>query len=307
MTTTSKRPLTGSKPERPSGRGPHDLAGVLGKSLVERWTVFYDQVKRCQRRCTAGSIHVLRVATRRLIATMDIVLAVLPDARLRKARRLLKKFLKAFNELRDVHVQLLASRKLAPQFPLIKAYRTMLLLRRQRLVKAASKQIGAVNTAALEQLAASVEAGLHILFSEPVMQEVGRTAAYGTMAVSFTRALDLRTRVSPSDTRTIHRVRVAFKKFRYTVEVLQPFLGGVDKPFLKSMNAYQLKMGDIQDIEVLTASVNAFTLLRGQSSPESFIPLHQHLARRRMELIKQYLAAADDITKFWKAEHTHFP
>ena len=301
----SKRPLTASKPERPGEEAWNDLSGVLGESLVERWRVFYGQVRRCQRRCTAGSIHDLRVATRRLIATMDIVLAVLPDARLRKARRLLKKFLKAFNELRDVHVQLLASRKLVARFPVIKAYRTMLLLRRQRLVKAASKQIGAVNMAALEQLAAAAEAGLHALFAEPVMQPVGRTAVYGTMAVCFTRALDLRRCVSPSDTRTIHRVRVAFKKFRYTVEVLQPLLSGVDSPFLKSMNEYQLKMGDIQDIEVLTASVNAFTLRRGQSYPESFIPLHQYLARRRMELINQYLAAADDLTKFWKAEQTH--
>ncbi len=280
-----------------------ELGAILGRSLLERWGVFSVQVERSRRRCTAGSVHDLRVAARRLVAVIDISLLLLDDAGLQKARRLLKKFLKAFSELRDVHVLLLTSQRLVSRFPLLKSYRTVLLLRSERLMKTAAKQIIALNTAALEQVMAAAEVGLLSLFKEPLLQAVGRSAVCGQMAAAFARVIELRSRVNPTDTRTIHRVRVAFKKFRYTVEVLVPVLEGASRSFLKSMNAYQVKLGALQDLEVLIASINTHTLRRS-APPESSLLLHQYLAHRRMELINEYIESAGALTSFWRAGWT---
>ena len=65
------------------------------------------------------------------------------------------------------------------------------------------------------------------------------------------------------------------------------------------MNAYQTRMGDIQDIEVLISSVNEYALRREKTSDESLLPVHQELARQRSELIAAFLKSADDLYGFW--------
>ena len=53
--------------------------------------------------------------------------------------------------------------------------------------------------------------------------------------------------------RTIHRLRIAFKRFRYLCELLEPFLSGVTETRLERMRHYQGASGEIQDLAVLLA------------------------------------------------------
>jgi CHAD domain-containing protein len=65
-------------------------------SLHDRWQSFRAELKRCRKKASEGAVHDLRVATRRLISTLDLVARVHPEADLRKARRALKKQLDLF-------------------------------------------------------------------------------------------------------------------------------------------------------------------------------------------------------------------
>ena len=76
---------------------------------------------------------------------------------------------------------------------------------------------------------------------------------------AFSRTRQLRARIDPRDTRTIHRTRVAFKKFRYMVEALAEYLPGGDRPSAwPAMRHYQTMMGEIQDAEVLLRTLDKF-------------------------------------------------
>ena len=55
--------------------------------------------------------------------------------------------------------------------------------------------------------------------------------------------------VRRNNTKTIHQMRVAFKRFRYMSELLQTMLPRLTKKHLRRMQEYQSMMGDIQDME----------------------------------------------------------
>jgi CHAD domain-containing protein len=65
--------------------------------------------------------------------------------------------------------------------------------------------------------------------------------------------------VNLSRSATIHRVRIAFKSFRYMVEIIHPLLDDYPVETLKRMNDYQALLGEIQDTEVFAQTLAAYS------------------------------------------------
>ena len=63
---------------------------LLITALDGRWENYRVQVKTCRREFSEEAVHDLRVATRRLLAVLDIARALDPNPRLQKTRRFLK-------------------------------------------------------------------------------------------------------------------------------------------------------------------------------------------------------------------------
>jgi CHAD domain-containing protein len=114
---------------------------------------------------------------------------------------------------------------------------------------------------------------------------------------TYEQVAALRQRVRRSNTETIHRMRVAFKKFRYVSELLRPLFPRLKVKQLRQMQAYQGLMGDIQDMEVLIAAVK-------QGLQLALLPVHglrpllKELMRRRRGLIDAFLIAVDRLFEF---------
>jgi CHAD domain-containing protein len=102
-------------------------------------------------------------------------------------------------------------------------------------------------------------------------------------------------RVDPAQPATIHRVRVAFKKFRYMVEIVHPMLEGYPEANLKRMNRYQTLMGEIQDAEVFLKALTDFDA--SSSVPD---PVRQNYESRHAESISIYLENKDMLDEFWR-------
>ena len=83
------------------------------------------------------------------------------------------------------------------------------------------------------------------------------------------------------------------------VEVLRPLLPGVDERFLKSLNAFQTRMGEVQDMVVVTASVNSFTLNSRYAPTLSLVPVQQRLAEIRKQRIDEFIGRADELYNLW--------
>lgn len=277
------------------------IRALLSRSLEKRWQAYGAQLKRCREEPSEDAVHDLRVAMRRLISTLMVLDAVLPDSRgrLQRVRRSLSKRLDRFSSLRDTQVQALTIREMLPAFPELQPYHRYLAGQERRLVKRIGKEVEKTDTAKLERIIAGVAERLRALPDDLAAQEQVRAAVVGATEAAFGRVAKRRRKIDPAKAATIHRMRVAFKKFRYMAEALEPMLDGVGNEQIKSMGVFQDMMGKIQDTEVLLASLAAFLTGKSKAYKRSVRPAQEELARRRAAWIDEFLASADQIYTFW--------
>jgi len=108
----------------------------------------------------------------------------------------------------------------------------------------------------------------------------------------------LRDRVDPQDAATIHRVRIAFKRFRYLVELLRPLIPGVTSRQIEAMHEYQTMMGEIQDVETLQEALDDFVSEK-KSRQGKHLSFRDYLRKRRSALVRTYLHQASRLDAFW--------
>jgi CHAD domain-containing protein len=284
----------------PPSRSDLTIGATLVTALDSRWEKFLAELRRNRRRCSEPSIHDLRVATRRMIATLDAIGAVLPGGVPLQVRRRLKRLLKGFNELRDLHIKLMHFQALRPKFPVLQPFLTALRLRERELVREAARTIAEMKTRAMQQEIARVAGDLTLVTTGSEAEQAARSALFGALAATFVRAAGLRKRIAPAEPESIHALRVAFKKFRYTVEVLGPLLPEFGKKQYKAMDAYQTGMGEIQDLEVVGTVLMMNPPGRFRTMPASLLPVHQHIAQQRAEQVDQFMRNADALLTFWQ-------
>ena len=69
---------------------------------------------------------------------------------------------------------------------------------------------------------------------------------------------------------------------------------------MKSMQAYQTLMGDIQDVEVLLLDVDGLLANKKEKAlKNSLRPFREELERRRAASIQRFLRDKDRLLKFW--------
>jgi CHAD domain-containing protein len=96
---------------------------------------------------------------------------------------------------------------------------------------------------------------------------------------------------------TIHQLRVAFKKFRYMVEAIQPCLPNYPEAFLEAMHAYQTQMGRIHDIQVFLEMLTEFAEQRESYDPQ---PVRRFYERLLAEALSTYLKNKKEVVTFWR-------
>jgi CHAD domain-containing protein len=277
-----------------------DVRVLLLDSLNDRWETFRAELKRCQKQFSEEAVHDLRVATRRLISTLDLLASVHPKARLRKARRALKGQLDMFGPLRDVQVQLLTVDKMLASFPELKGFYDFLVQRERKLIRRLGAEVKKVEIGMVKKAIRGAIKQVEVLLDMPEMQYEKRAEAMHAVEVAFNRVVERKQVLDSTDSATIHRMRVAFKKFRYMVESLAPVLERGTSKQLKAMNAFQGSMGDIQDAEVLLTSVMTFARKLGGESETLLARALEELVRRRAAVIADFLGTADRLYTFWK-------
>jgi CHAD domain-containing protein len=280
---------------------------TLAIILEERWGLFRTRLASARQRSTASAVHDLRVATRRLIAAIDLVAPLAPTGTPGGTRRRLKKLLDALTDLRDAQVQGMALRPMILEYPVLTRLAGDLREQRQKLLRSARQAL--VHVRIKREHAALVRLTEDILqsYDLPSLAAAGDVRVVAQAAQAYAIAATAVHKIRPHDTATIHRARVAFKKYRYAVEILGAFLPWADAELSKRMNNYQTRMGEIQDIEVLLGSIERFAQkgTRGQTrrvhSPE-YTTIALVLQNQRQNLILAFLAVAGEISTFWKSK-----
>jgi CHAD domain-containing protein len=298
--TTTKTPTPVRARATPRAKPLTDFRALMLDSLQDRWQSFRVELKRCRKKYSEEAVHDLRVAARRLISTLDLVDGIHPEANLRKARRALKRQLDMFGPLRDVQVQLLTIDKMLSSFPELQEFYNFLAKRERKLIQHLSMELKRVKTGKIRKSIAVAVRQLEALPDTAAVQQEKRAEALLAIEMAFNRVVERKHAIAPTDGASIHRMRVAFKKFRYIVESLAPLRGRTTSKQLKAMNAFQGSMGDIQDAEVLLTNVQAFARMRSIEGEAPLTRALEELSRRRTALIETFLGSADSLFTFWK-------
>jgi hypothetical protein len=111
--------------------------------------------------------------------------------------------------------------------------------------------------------------------------------------------------IDPANPASIHAMRIAFKKFRYMLEVAGPLVPPMPPSRPRALHRYQGMMGDIQDLVVLLGFTERFLLENPQfdiTSVRTFI--FQELDRR----MAYFFARINRLKRFWrKSPAARFP
>jgi CHAD domain-containing protein len=296
--TSKRRAETYRQPR--AARGAFRLArnapGRLRRFLKKQTQAYSSDLKRCQRKFTGEAVHRVRVRARRLLSLLRLLAPFLDARRRRETEASLKMQLDRFKRLRDVQVQLPVVRRMRPQFAAADAFYRHLAKSERRWLRKSRRAVQAAKikplTRALEKLRAQVKEAEAACAPETAARMLAHV-----VQDAYSRTLRLRKAIIASDTKTIHRTRIAFKRFRYMVEAMAHSVGPADRRRLTALHDYQAAMGSIQDVEVL---LRAFAKFQAREHPDAADArrFRQALIRRRNARVRRYLAQADRLLAF---------
>jgi CHAD domain-containing protein len=207
-----------------------------------------------------------------------------------------KRRLDAFDALRDTQVQLLLLKALRTDFPEVRELDAWLRRREGKLIADLRKGIRAAKPARLEKRLKALEKILRE-FSTLRTGSQEPSPINAALDAAFTAVVTLHRAVRRRNPATIHRTRIAFKRYRYMAELLRPFLPGVTAELRLRMRRHQTRMGDIQDMEVLLAGL-ALAEKKDRLEAAPGRRLRFAVARRRNQLVDDYLQSADELVDF---------
>lgn len=268
---------------------------VLIESLDERWTKYRAELKNCKSEFSEEAVHDLRVATRRLLAVMDIIRLLDPQPRVQKTRRILKDQLDSLNDLRDTQVMLVEVSESIMSFPDLKPFEEHLLSRERKLLRKTRKEIKTFQPSDLrkrvEKIRLSVDEGSHAR---------GWTARLlSVVDQAYARVMETFRQIEVSQPASIHQLRVKFKKFRYIVEVVYLALKGYPEVNLEQMHDYQSRMGDVQDAVVFLSTLTEYA--EQTKSLDALAAVREAFENHQAELIARFTAGREDVRVFWRA------
>lgn len=283
------------KSVRPKERGnvKTESTNLFLTTLHERSEKFGQELKTCREEFSEAAVHDLRVASRRLIAGLGMARALDPHPRLQKVRRLMKNQIDELDGLRDCQVMLVEVAESLEEHPELASLHEYLLTREKRLLRKARRQVADFELPTLRKLMKKIENSLSERLARPdvdgeLLQVVDNV---------YAAALQRYEQVDAAQPATVHRLRLAFKKFRYMVEIIHPSLPDLPQDQFKRMHDYQSMMGEVQDAESFLGLLEEMAEDDANFDPE---PARRHFETLRAERLSTYLDDKGELLVFWR-------
>jgi CHAD domain-containing protein len=268
-----------------------EAAGFLAETGRARIDLFRKRLRwAASDPASEEAIHDLRVSIRRVLAWIAVREALLgPNRDLRAARSSLKAVMSPLGKLRDAHVKRDVIRTILPNgdepsylYAILVAsdvgrweerVRRLLGRKSARRIRVPLPMAGTGGDSGPK---ASSQASRHLA-------KLGR-------AVDRHRkgALD------PSNPEALHRMRLAFKKYRYAWEVLEPLLPRAVRNGGKRLQDFQTLLGTIHDCDVILVNVRSFR--DGYLGGKTECALETAVRALRSEKFRDFLRIAEHAT-----------
>ena len=227
----------------------------LRKAGEKRLGRFLAALKSAARSPGEKAVHDLRVAIRRLFAFLDLAesLTALDRPFSREMFEELAALMRPLGRLRDTHVKILRLQAFTPLAGQVT----------WQYALAVQNDVEKWETAVLKALKLArrnpFPEALHAL---PISPAPAKTLGKAAMAQLHARETEV-TRLAGTFRRvrspeSLHALRLAFKRYRYTAEALATLLPGLTDETGARLNDFQTLLGDIHDFDVMLADVARF-------------------------------------------------
>ncbi len=273
---------------------PLPVNQLLLEAMDQRWKDYRAELKRCRAEFSNEAVHDLLSAARRMLALIQLLNSISPRPRLEKLNRAFKDQLVEFNDLRDTQVVLAEISEALQELPQLQEFEHYLQGVEKRLLKSLRKKLKVIDifevSRRIRRMRESLKAEAS-LNGELVLQVLQ------TVDDAYLITQQRRKWINPAQASTIHHVRIAFKAFRYMVEIVHPLLPGFPPENLKHMHEYQALMGEIQDVEIIVqrlADAPARTVAFDTG------PVHRYYQNTHAKAISVYLECVDQLDTFWR-------
>jgi len=227
--------------------------------LAETGRARIDLFRKRLRRAAADpaseeAIHDLRVSIRRVLAWIAVREALVgPDRDLRAARSSLKSLMSPLGKLRDAHVKRDLIRTILPKGDEPSwRYAVLVASDVRRWEESVRRLLGRKSSRRLDVPLPGTRTG----GGSGTDASIAGSRHLATLGKDVDRlrkgALD------PSNPEALHRMRLAFKKYRYSWEVLEPLLPRPARNRAKRLHDFQTLLGSIHDCDVILVDVRSF-------------------------------------------------
>lgn len=252
-------------------------AAMVGPYLVGKLRVLDTRLRDVSPRVLDSAddeeaVHDLRVALRRTRTLLEVGRPVLGRFQADEVRRALRAVMQATGALRDDEVLLDLVASLGTHHPDVQPW---LEARRKRERRLRAALVRLVRSGELDRGRALLEALLAFRVNP---SRDRRLAKFARRAVSRARReVDRRRGARPDDAAGLHRLRIAYKRLRYTAETFAEGLPSDLAALAQPAARFQGRLGDLHDVDVALVCVRR---ARGLSE-EARAELLAALARER--------------------------
>ena len=274
-------------------------SGEFLSSFDRAWSDFSGSWKKARAKTTVKSVHVLRVSTRRLIATLELMRAMSRHDEIPELQRRFKRVFNGMGPLRDLQVQAQIIADLQPAGPTAD-FQKSLQRREARRVAAVREDLKQSTKRRLSRGVKTVRAEFVRLYERSGFERI-RTGVDKVLKVRRNEFMRTRKRFKAADEDTLHAMRIALKKLRYVVEAAQPVLGESAKGRARQMHAFQQLLGDTRDLELLRTRLEKWSSKRGNTL--AVVPALETLAERRQGLMQKIVESAAALDQLFPEDY----
>ena len=232
-----------------------EAAAFLSEAGRARIDLFRKQMRRAVTDpASEEAIHDLRVSIRRVLAWIAVRDALLgPDRDLRAARSSLKALMSPLGKLRDAHVKRNLIRTILPKGDEPSWLYAVLVAGDVRRWE--------------EKVARFLERKRALRIRVPLPRTRTGRSVGADVLVAGSRHLSILGRtvrkhrkgaLDPLNPEALHRMRLAFKKYRYAWEVLEPILPRAPRNGGKRLHDFQTLLGTIHDCDAILVEIRSF-------------------------------------------------
>jgi len=270
------------------------VTGAFSSAFDRSWSEFLSARKKVRFKASGKSVHDLRVSTRRINASLELMHSLSRSGDITDLQRDFKKILKCMGPIRDLQVQIELLSELRPAGP-IADFKRSLERREKREIAGVRKDLKRRTKRRLVKQVEAVRSEL-VRLHERLGPEKIRNSVDRVLRVRRNTFVRTRKNFKPSEGETMHRMRIALKKLRYAFEAAQPVLGNSASERARDLHVLQQIMGDARDVELLKERLEKWASKRGNKI--AIAPILDTLQEKwdgLMVKIKDATAAFEDV------------